>query len=96
MCAKRGRSVKSLIAVFGMLILLTSLPAMAQQGGKRSGPGAPERHMPPQPVPARDTEWQHRDMHRDKRMTPEQRRQLRRDVHNHGRDIYRDRPGPKP
>jgi hypothetical protein len=26
-------------------------------------------------------------------MTPEQRRQLRRDVHDHGRDIYRDRTG---
>jgi hypothetical protein len=96
MCAKRSRFVKSLIAVFGMLILLTSPPATAQQGGKRSGPGGPGRQMAPQQVPARDTELQHRGAPHDKRMTPEQRRQLRRDVHNHGRDIYRDRPAPKP
>jgi len=42
-------------------------------------------------VPARDTT--NRDVNRDARMTPEQRRQLRRDVHDHGRDIYRDRSG---
>jgi hypothetical protein len=96
MCAKRSRFVKSLIAVFGMLILLTSPPATAQQGGKRLGPGGPGRQMAPQQVPARDTELQHRGAPHDKRMTPEQRRQLRRDVHNHGRDIYRDRPAPKP
>ncbi len=88
--------MKSLSAVFGMLILLTSPPATAQQGGKHSGPGGPERQMAPKQVPARDAEGQHRDAHHDKRMTPEQRRQLRRDVHNHGRDIYRDRPAPKP
>jgi hypothetical protein len=43
-------------------------------------------------VPARDTT--NRDANRDARMTPEQRRQLRRDVHDHGRDIYRGRSGP--
>ena len=89
--------MKSLIAVLGMLILLTSLPTTAQQGGKRLGPGSPERQMAPKQVPVRDAaELQSRDPHHDKRMTPEQRRQLRRDVHNHGRDIYRDRPAPKP
>ncbi len=47
--------------------------------------GPPGRPTPPQQVPARDT------ANRDARMTPEQRRQLRRDVHDHGRDIYRER-----
>jgi hypothetical protein len=37
--------------------------------------------------------WQQRDANRDARMTPEQRRQLRRDVADHGRDIY-GRPKP--
>jgi hypothetical protein len=87
------RSVRFLIALGGVaLILLASLPAAAQQqaqGGRDVGRGAPGRPTPPQQVPARDTT--NRDANRDARMTPEQRRQLRRDVHDHGRDIYRDR-----
>ena len=78
-----------------VLILLASLPAAAQQGqgqgGRGMGRGGPGRPTPPQQVPARDTT--NRDANRDARMTPEQRRQLRRDVHDHGRDIYRDRTG---
>ena len=75
------------------LILLASLPAAAQgQGGRGIGRGAPGRPTPPQQVPARDTT--NRDANRDALMTPEQRLQLRRDVHDHGRDIYRDRSGP--
>ena len=77
-----------------VLILLASLPAAAQQqtqGDRGAGRGAPGRPTPPQQVPARDTT--NRDVNRDARMTPEQRRQLRRDVHDHGRDIYRDRSG---
>jgi hypothetical protein len=85
-------TVKSLI-VFGSIVaaLLASFPAMAQhgQGGRSIGRGAPERPAPPQQLPARDVT--NRDANRDARMTPEQRRQLRRDVHDHGRDIYRDR-----
>jgi hypothetical protein len=38
--------------------------------------------------------WQQHDANRDARMTPEQRRQLRRDVADHGRDIYGGRPKP--
>ena len=83
--------MKGWIVLSGIaLILLTSLPAMSQQGGKRPGPGGSSRPAPP---PVRDAGWQKRDANRDARMTPEQRRQLRRDVHDHGRDIYRDRSG---
>ena len=80
--------MRALIALGGvLLILFASLPALAQQaqGGRGVERGAPGRPTPPQQVPARDT------ANRDARMTPEQRRQLRRDVHEHGRDIYRDR-----
>ena len=81
--------MRFLIALGGVaLILLASLPAAAQQqaqGDRGTGRGAPGRPTPPQQVPARDT------TNRDARMTPEQRRQLRRDVHDHGRDIYRER-----
>ena len=87
--------MRFLIALGGVaLILLASLPAAAQQqaqGGRDVGGGAPGRPTPPRQVPARDTT--NRDANRDARMTPEQRRQLRRDVHDHGRDIYRDRSG---
>jgi hypothetical protein len=80
--------VRFLIALGAVvLILLVSLPAEAQhsQGGRGIARGAPGRPTPPQQVPARDT------ANRDARMTPEQRRQLRRDVQDHGRDIYRER-----
>ena len=87
--------MRALIALGGvLLILLAPLPASAQQeaqGDRGAGRGAPGRPTPPQQVPARDTT--NRDVNRDARMTPEQRRQLRRDVHDHGRDIYRDRSG---
>ena len=87
--------MRFLIALGGVaLILLASLPAAAQQqaqGDRGAGRGAPGRPTPPQQVPARDTT--NRDVNRDARMTPEQRRQLRRDVHDPGRDIYRDRSG---
>jgi hypothetical protein len=86
--------VKGWIVLSGMaLTLLTSLPAMSQQGGKHSGQGGQGRQAPAQQGPVRDAGWQKRDANRDARMTPEQRRQLRRDVHDHGRDIYRDRSG---
>jgi hypothetical protein len=39
---------------------------------------------------------QQHDANREVRMTPEQRRQLRRDVADHGRDIYGGRPPPPP
>jgi len=83
--------VKSLIVLGSIaLVLLASFPAMAQhaQGGRGIVRGAPGRPTPPQQIPARDTTH-----NRDARMTPEQRQQLRRDVHDHGRDIYRDRTG---
>ena len=90
--------MRFLIALGGVaLILLASLPAAAQQqaqGDRGAGRGAPGRPTPPQQVPARDTT--NRDANRDARMTPEQRRQLRRDVHDHGRDIYRERGQNRP
>lgn len=83
-----------MVAAGGALLLaLAPLPATAQHaqgGGRQAGPGRPSA---PQQAPARDMRWQQRDANRDARMTPEQRRQLRRDVADHGRDIY-GRPNP--
>ncbi|HKW39281.1 MAG TPA: hypothetical protein VJO54_15895 [Burkholderiales bacterium] len=84
-----------LLAVAGALALaLVPFAASAQHsqgGGRHAGPGRPTS---PQQVPARDMRQQQRDANRDARMTPEQRRQLRRDVADHGRDIYGGRPNP--
>jgi len=75
-------------AVFVLLAALVSLPAVAQHG--------PGRPTPPQQASQRDMKQQQRDANREGRMTPEQRRQLRRDVTDHGRDIYGGRPPPPP
>jgi len=97
--SREGSIARALIAVGGaLLIALAAIPAAAQhgQGGARGGPrGAPGRTTPPQQVPARDATWQQRDANREARMTPEQRRQLRQDVQDHGRDIYGERTGQK-
>jgi hypothetical protein len=86
--------VKILFALV-LLAALVPLPAAAQhaQGGGHRGSG-PGRPSAPQQMPARDMRQQQRDANRDARMTPEQRRQLRRDVADHGRDIYGARPNP--
>jgi len=82
--------VRIAVAVGVVVLALLSMPAEAQhaQGGGRAGPGRP---TPPQQAPARDMRQQQRDANREARMTPEQRRQLRRDVADHGRDIYQDK-----
>jgi len=91
---REGRIAKTLVALGGALLLalapLCSPAQHAQGGGRQAGPGRPSA---PQQAPARDMRWQQRDANRDARMTPEQRRQLRRDVVDHGRDIY-SRPKP--
>ena len=70
--------------------------AKAQPRQAREAPDdvvAQGRIGPLEQVPARDTKRQQGDANREASMTPEQRRQLRRDVADHGRDIY-GRPNP--
>ena len=88
--------VRASVAIIAVLLLApVSVPAAAQHaqgGGRQAGPGRPSA---PQQAPQRDMRQQQRDANRDARMTPEQRRQLRRDVADHGRDIYGGgRPNP--
>lgn len=77
-----------------VLIALTSPPTLAQhaRGMRGLGPLAPRRVAPPPPqqTSARELTSQSREA-RDARMTPEERKQLRQDVSDHGREIYRDR-----
>jgi hypothetical protein len=90
---REARIARRLIAASGAL-LLALLPVVSsaqhQGGGHQAGPGRPSA---PHQAPARDMRQQQHDANRDARMTPEQRRQLRQDVVDHGRDIY-GRPKP--
>ncbi len=85
------------------LTLTASLPAQAQWAG-RDQPRRMERQQVDRQQQGefrrqrefrRDEELQRRrdeDEGRQGRLTPEERQQLRRDIREHGRDVYRDRP----
>lgn len=83
------------------LALMASLPAVAQPGYREPPPRfqrvQPERPLPPRdlqrrgPVDPRQAE-QAAPPRRPVPLTPEERQQLRRDIREHGRDVYRDRP----
>lgn len=86
-----------------LLLLATSVAA---QGPQRMGPGrgangdGPRRMMPVEqrsgPALARDAETRDADLReRGPRLSPEERRQLRRDVHDAGRDLYPGRMSPR-
>jgi len=86
--------VKHIVTLAGALLaLVASLPAQAQPG---DGQRRFERFQ--QQREMRREEFQRRPLERDGeegrpgRLTPEERQQLRRDIREHGRDVYRDRP----
>jgi len=96
--------MKRLVIMAGIAALLAGAwPSHAQPqgpgGGRRMDP--PARPMPPMPPqrdqqPMRDPRGD-RDAHdprRGQHLSPEERRQLRRDIGDHGRDVYRDRRPP--
>jgi len=85
--------VKYLVVFFSVAMLLLAVPAAAQNGPdeRRFGQGNSLRQPAPQRVPVRERAVENRNANRSMQMTPEQRQQLRRDIHDHGRDIYRDR-----
>ena len=84
------------------MLLVSALPGYAQQGGGgRRGMDRPLRQAPPpqreqQQMPPRDFR-NDRDAQDPRRgqLSPEERRQLRRDISDHGRDVYRDRQPPQ-
>ena len=92
--------MKRLVVLAGLLsALAASLPAQAQPGER---PGRFERiqqrDAQQQREFRREQELQRRQLQRHEhenrreRMTPEERQQLRRDIRERGRDVYRDRP----
>lgn len=88
--------MKRTLAIVGMLAaLLAAWPAVSQQGpqgppGRRGEPMGPPPGRPI--VPAREPGPAGPPGRPPmERMTPEDRRQLRQDIHQHGRDVYRGR-----
>lgn len=89
--------MKYLALLVGMLVAVAaSLPVQAQPGARDPSWRA-ERQQ--QRELRRDEEMQRRrqermtdEQDRQGRLTPEERQQLRRDIREHGRDVYRNRP----
>lgn len=86
------------------MALVASLPVYAQPDG-RDPPRRfqQERPLPPQrELPRRGADEPRRDRQRSDeaarpgRLSPEERQQLRRDIREAGRDVYRDRPRGRP
>jgi len=82
-------------------LLAAAWPVWAQpgqgQGGGRRGMDRPTPQRPMGPPPERGGQRPDGDgMHRRGQMSPEEREKLRKDIGQHGRDIYRDprRGGP--
>lgn len=89
--------MKRLIVLFGIVAMLAAcFPAGAQQHDRRFGGRGPAKGTmapPPQQPAGREAGWDSRRAPPQERMTPEERRQLRRDIDEHGREVYRERPG---
>mgnify|MGYP000858275341 CR=1 FL=1 len=82
-----------------LLTLVASLPAQAQPGdGSRRFERLQQQREFQRQREMRREEFQRRQQEREEqegrpgRLTPEERQQLRRDIREHGRDVYRDRP----
>lgn len=80
---------------FGLAVLLAAAAAQAQpwERGERRQRGAEERREPPmQFMPPREFRRDDNPPPGPGRMSPEERRQLRRDIQDAGQDIYRREP----
>jgi len=91
----KGRAIRAGVASVLWLLAAGALaqgPHRLQQG--RNAGGGPQRMMP---VEQRPQQFSPRDESAGGsggRLSPEERRQLRRDVHDAGRDLYSDRMPP--
>ena len=93
--------MKRMIAIAGLAVALAAAwPAFAQTGAQ--GRRAVDRPPPAQPIqptpPSRPADLRERDRETPRRatMTPDERRDLRRDIRDHGREVYRDPPDRQP
>ena len=95
MTAKRGAGWAGVACVLWLLVADASAQGpQRQRPGREANGGGPQRMMP---VERRRESLLPRDAELPaggNRLSPEERRQLRRDVHDAGRDLYPDRMPP--
>ncbi|OHC67230.1 MAG: hypothetical protein A2045_15460 [Rhodocyclales bacterium GWA2_65_20] len=77
--------------------LAAAMPACAQQPAQRQMPpwqgrGDNERPFPPQRQDQSSPDMQRQGLQHHGRMSPEERRQLRHDINEAGRELYRRNP----
>jgi hypothetical protein len=94
--------MKRILVTAGLAAALAAAwPSAAQQGpppGRRAADRPqPMRPQPPPPQQQQQREFPGREAQDPRRagMTPDERRQLRRDITDHGHDVYRDRQPPQ-
>jgi len=76
------------------LVLLLSMPWSVEAQQRHGGGGRPDRGMPAaRPMPAQGMQPMPQRSQPPERMTPEERQQLRRDISQHGREVYGERRG---
>lgn len=91
---------RTVLLAGAFVALLCGLPAQAQtgDGSRRFDRSQQQRELQHQREARREQEFQRRQQERQEgaarpgRLTPEERQQLRRDIREHGRDVYRDGP----
>jgi hypothetical protein len=84
--------MKRIAIIAGFAAAVAAAPPGFAQPGPPPGRGATDQ---PQPLPpSRPADARERDASppRKATMTPEERRDLRRDIRDHGREVYRDPP----
>ena len=87
---------RTILAGVASVLWLLAAGASAQvpdrpRGGRDANGGGPQRMMPPGQRPTSPSDAAEPGA---RRLSPEERRQLRRDVHEAGRDLYPDRARP--
>lgn len=88
---------RTLLTAALAVALAAAWPAFSQSRGQ--GRSATERPPATQPLPpSRPADMRERDKEPPRRatMTPDERRDLRRDIRDHGREVYRDPPARQP
>jgi hypothetical protein len=85
--------MKVFLLLVSMLCALTAWPAAARDRDSRGEDGYSQREQRDDRSGRRE-EGRRRDQEAQReQLSREQREQLRRDIHDHGRDIYRERRG---
>jgi len=91
------KTFTTLKVLVGLLVclLFTSIPAQAQQAPRE--PRQTQRQgdapiLPILPVDPKDPSMPSEENRQSGRLTPEERRQLRIDIRDHGREVYKDQP----